>query len=109
MPRIVFFGTGSAAPSKLRNSSAIHLSVPGFGGVLLDAGEGTIGQMNHGEYGTTGAAEEIRWLRLIWISHHHIDHQLGLFAYSRSVLAAVRQITKARDNEPIVHCWTCIC
>ncbi|KAJ9120156.1 hypothetical protein QFC22_003055 [Naganishia vaughanmartiniae] len=63
------FGTGSAIPSKYRN---------GFGGVLLDAGEGTLGQMRR-RFGTRGMSEEIYPnLRIVFISHMHADHHLGL-------------------------------
>ena len=78
-PEITFLGTGSAAPSKLRNSSGIYLNMKNsfHGNLLIDVGEGTYGQLVrlHGQ-GMTRAL--IKDLRVVWISHHHIDHHLGL-------------------------------
>ena len=41
---ITFFGTGAAIPAKYRNVSAIYVEINSVG-MLLDAGEGTIGQL----------------------------------------------------------------
>ena len=63
----------------------MHLSFQN-GGVLLDCGEGSLGQL----YRLHGLSflDEVRRLRLIFISHHHADHQLGLLsvlqAYNRA-------------------------
>ena len=58
--------------------SSTLVDIPGFGGVLLDAGEGTLGQMRR-RFGTRGMAEEIYPnLRMVYISHMHADHHLGL-------------------------------
>ena len=54
---VSFLGTGSAAPSKHRNTSAIHLQVNERGaGLMLDCGEGTLGQMKR----LWGAEETLR-------------------------------------------------
>eukprot|EP00505_MAST-04D_sp_SCG-Rhode-Island_P004806 Stramenopile-MAST_4_protein_4806 len=77
---LIFLGTGSAAPSKLRNSSAIYVrrsAASLFGNMLIDVGEGTFGQFQR-MYGFDGVDVELRRLGMIWISHHHIDHHLGL-------------------------------
>lgn len=42
---IVFLGTGSAEPSKLRGSSGILLVTPSLSSLLLDCGEGTLNHM----------------------------------------------------------------
>jgi ribonuclease Z len=76
-------GTGCAVPSKHRAPAAIYLhapSAPGApprGGVLLDVGEGTLGQLV-ALLGTGGAAAALAHLQLVWISHGHADHHLGL-------------------------------
>ena len=46
------------------------------GGLLLDCGEGTYGQLVRRYGGATGAV--LAGLRLIWISHIHADHHAGL-------------------------------
>ena len=42
---IVLLGTGSSQPSKYRNVSSIHINLFSKGGLLLDCGEGTLGQL----------------------------------------------------------------
>ena len=78
-PELIFLGTGSAAPSTLRNSSSIYLNLnkPFLGNILIDVGEGTYGQLVR-LYGAKKSSVLIKSLRVIWISHHHIDHHLGL-------------------------------
>jgi ribonuclease Z len=76
---VTTLGTGSAIPSKYRNVSATHLDIPGTGGVLLDCGEGTLGQLRR-RFGPVGLREVYGKLKLIFISHMHADHHLGLQA-----------------------------
>ncbi|OQR89068.1 zinc phosphodiesterase [Achlya hypogyna] len=75
-PKITFLGTGSAAPSKLRNSSAIYLEFQPNMGLLIDCGEGTYGQLWR-QFGRSTRAR-IRDLTCIWLSHKHADHHCGL-------------------------------
>jgi ribonuclease BN (tRNA processing enzyme) len=75
--KIYFLGTGSAAPSRLRGSSGILLHAEGFR-LLMDAGEGTFGNLSR-QFGHQGAIGELRALDAIWISHHHSDHTSGLW------------------------------
>lgn len=73
---IITLGTGSALPSKYRNVSATLVRVPGHGNYLLDAGENTLGQM-HRVFGDE-LPSVLRDLKVIWISHLHADHHLGI-------------------------------
>lgn len=75
-------GTGSAIPSKYRNVSSTVLSIPNLykgqvGEILLDCGEGTLGQMRR-KYGADGMYKLYAGLKMIFISHMHADHHLGL-------------------------------
>lgn len=99
---LVFLGTGSAIPSKHRNVSGIYLrcrNAPGTAtpaplpaprepgaGLLLDCGEGTLGQLHKVYGGATDAV--LAGLGAIWVSHPHADHHLGLPA----LLAARRRL-----------------
>ena len=74
---IVCLGTGSAAPSPDRNVSATLLRVPGCGSYLMDCGENTLGQLKR-MYTAPQLAEVFQDLKLIWISHLHADHHLGI-------------------------------
>jgi ribonuclease Z len=79
---VTTLGTGSAIPSKYRNVSATHLDIPGVGGVLLDCGEGSLGQLWR-RFGPEGTRRVLEELRMIYISHMHADHHLGLNAILR--------------------------
>lgn len=96
-------GTGSALPSKYRNGwrtylleifflisqsdflvSSTLIQIPGWGNILLDAGEGTWGQLVR-YFGTDDTSSPNVWdvlrnLKCIFISHIHADHHLGLSA-----------------------------
>lgn len=79
---VTTLGTGSAIPSKYRNVSATHLDIPGLGGILLDCGEGSLGQLRR-RFGPEGTRRIFQELRMIYISHMHADHHLGLQAILR--------------------------
>lgn len=91
---ISFLGTGSAAPSKTRNSSAILFAIPSLNGrekyVLIDSGEGCCAQLF---YLCSGNAEKLRSIllniSLVWISHHHADHHCGLPMLLQQIQSAV--------------------
>jgi ribonuclease Z len=79
---VTTLGTGSAIPSKYRNVSATLLHIPKMvngetGVILLDSGEGTLGQMRR-RFGPTKMRELYADLKMIFISHMHADHHLGL-------------------------------
>ncbi|KAM6595020.1 hypothetical protein CsatA_002723 [Cannabis sativa] len=94
---IVFLGTGSSQPSKYRNVSSIHINLFSKGGLLLDCGEGTLGQLKR-RYGVDGADDAVRGLRCIWISHIHADHHTGL----ARILALRHELLKEEPHEPIL-------
>ena len=73
---ITTLGTGSASPSKYRNVSATLVEAPELGTILLDAGESTYGQLCR-KFGDR-IDQILRDLRIIFISHIHADHHLGL-------------------------------
>lgn len=48
VPKITFLGTGAAAPSRLRSCSSIYVQCNvEFNGLLIDAGEGCLGQVSY--------------------------------------------------------------
>ncbi|TFY69819.1 hypothetical protein EVJ58_g184 [Rhodofomes roseus] len=80
---IIPLGSSSATPTAYRNVSSLLVRIPGYGGILLDAGEGTWGQLarmygDDGQNRATGVWEILRNLRCIFVSHMHGDHHLGL-------------------------------
>ncbi|KAF3943982.1 hypothetical protein CMV_029511 [Castanea mollissima] len=94
---IVLLGTGSSQPSKYRNVSSIFINLFAKGSLLLDCGEGTLGQLKR-RYGVEGADDAVRHLRCIWISHIHADHHTGL----ARILALRRDLLQAVPHEPLV-------
>lgn len=108
-PELTFLGTGSAIPSKYRNVTGQFFH-PGYeseaglqhmhhpvGGVMLDAGEGTYGQLCLRYGGLSRPAHEIvaglvADLKAVWISHIHADHHLGLL----SILSVYKQTWMSR-------------
>lgn len=77
-PTVIFLGTGSMMPSTFRNVSAISLTANNNSHILLDCGEGTFSQLID-MYGLEGIDNYLKELRLIYITHIHPDHNLGLF------------------------------
>ncbi|KAL0354648.1 UNVERIFIED_CONTAM: tRNAse Z TRZ4, mitochondrial [Sesamum radiatum] len=94
---IVLLGTGSSQPSKYRNVSSIFINLFSKGSILLDCGEGTLGQLKR-RFGVQGADEAVRGLKCIWISHIHADHHTGL----ARILALRRDLFKGVPHEPII-------
>ncbi|XP_041078026.1 zinc phosphodiesterase ELAC protein 2 isoform X1 [Polyodon spathula] len=75
-PEVVFLGTGSALPMKIRNVSATLLNISPTQSMLLDCGEGTFGQLCR-HYGNN-VDEVLSNLSAVFISHMHADHHTGL-------------------------------
>lgn len=79
-PQVHTLGTGSSAPSKYRNVSGAFIRVPTKGGirmVLLDCGEGTLSSLGR-FYNPEGRDLLLREMALLYISHMHADHHLGV-------------------------------
>jgi ribonuclease Z len=82
---ILFTGTGSAVPCKHRNVSGIHVRMDNGNAMLLDIGEGTIGQLlrakqrqDYRKNGEESLADVLKKIKAVWISHPHADHHLGI-------------------------------
>ena len=99
--QIVFLGTGAAQPSKYRNVSGTYVRLAAAGqqagvapasssGLLLDCGEGTLGQLRR-RYGAAGTSAALASLAAVWISHIHADHHAGLPGLLLARAAAVRR------------------
>lgn len=92
-PEIITLGTGSAAPSKYRNVSAILLRMPqGLGNYLFDCGEGTLGQLKR-LYAAAQLDEILFNLKGIWISHLHADHHLGTMSVLQAAFQAGKRLS----------------
>ncbi|XP_006863574.1 PREDICTED: zinc phosphodiesterase ELAC protein 2 [Chrysochloris asiatica] len=75
-PEIVFLGTGSAIPMKIRNVSSTLVNISSDQSLLLDCGEGTFGQLCR-HYGDE-VDRVLGTLAAVFVSHLHADHHTGL-------------------------------
>jgi ribonuclease Z len=80
-----------------RNVSAIYLDVFKRGGLLMDCGEGTLGQLNL-RYSREQMLELFKNIKCLWISHMHADHHAGTAAF----LAARRRALGDDEAEPLL-------
>lgn len=101
---MVFLGTGAAIPSKYRNVTGIYLNFFARGGMLVDCGEGSYGQLKR-RFGCR-AEDVVKNLKCIWISHIHADHHAGI---TRQALPLMSKPRKGRDargraTSPVLFC-----
>ncbi|XP_015241375.1 PREDICTED: zinc phosphodiesterase ELAC protein 2 isoform X1 [Cyprinodon variegatus] len=75
-PEVVFLGTGSALPMKIRNVSGTLVNISASQSLLLDCGEGTFGQLcrHYGDH----VDDALSKISTVFISHLHADHHTGL-------------------------------
>ena len=98
---IICLGTGSAAPSPDRNVSATLLRVPGCGSYLMDCGENTLGQLKR-MYTAPELAEVFQDLKVIWISHLHADHHLGIASVIKAWYKEVHGKNEIQRQRPTI-------
>jgi len=114
-----FTGTGSAIPCKHRNVTGMSLKMEDGQVILLDVGEGTIGQLlralplmeneslnDH----SAAAANLLLSIKAVWVSHPHADHHLGLLrlltdrqaAISHCCAGGADNLLAGIDSDPVV-------
>ena len=98
---VICLGTGSALPSLHRNVSATLLRVPGCGSYLMDCGENTLGQLKR-MYTASQLAELLQDLKLIWISHLHADHHLGMTSVVKAWYKEVHGKDEVKRQRPTI-------
>ena len=102
---LIFTGTGSAVPCKHRNVTGKYLRMNNGNSILLDVGEGTVGQLLRSWKSTISSNQtaideyksRLRGIKAVWISHPHADHHLGLLR-----LLSERAAICCGQNDPIV-------
>ncbi|CCD68706.1 Zinc phosphodiesterase ELAC protein 2 homolog [Caenorhabditis elegans] len=77
-PKLTFFGTSSAVPSKYRNVTGYLVEASENSAILIDVGEGTYGQMR-AVFGEDGCKQLLVNLNCVLITHAHQDHMNGLY------------------------------
>ncbi|KAF8543218.1 beta-lactamase-like protein [Trichophaea hybrida] len=103
---IFTLGTGSSLPSRHRNVSSTLVRIPGVGNILLDCGEGTLGQLKRlFSHEPGGLNRVLTDLKAIYISHLHADHHLG----TTSILGLKRSLQKDEKIHVVAprifHTW----
>ena len=116
-PYISFLGTASAIPSKYRNVTGIHLRFKQGGGMLLDTGEATWQQLIRLHTSINGVSsdssdhngdmrsleglekEVVKDIDIIWISHPHADHHLGLIRVLAEKKKLISSLDYQKNNE----------
>ena len=98
---IIFTGTGSAIPCKHRNVTGIYVRMNNGNAMLLDAGEGTVGQLlrakqKSSEEGSGNAI--LQNIKAVWISHPHADHHLGIIR----LLAEKKHLSRHGTKDPLI-------
>lgn len=96
---IITLGTGSALPSKYRNVSATLVRVPGWGSMLFDCGENTLGQLKR-VFDFYEMRDILRELKVIFISHMHADHHLGTVSVIKAWYEAAHLSKPASTSSP---------
>jgi ribonuclease BN (tRNA processing enzyme) len=90
-PEILFLGTTSMKPLPYRNVSSIMVKLSNNYNMLLDCGEGTFQQI-FSYFGHKKTDEILNNMKIIYITHKHGDHQLGLI----KVLLEIDRLKKIR-------------
>ena len=89
-PRVTLLGTGSSIPNKYRNVTCILVEHKPDSFIVLDCGEGSVGQM-YRHFGPERAQDIMRKTRAVYISHSHADHHLGLINFIQHRSEAFRR------------------
>ncbi|KAK9329187.1 beta-lactamase-like protein [Lipomyces starkeyi] len=79
----ICIGTGSGSPSTFKNVIGTIVRIrsrEGYDSVLLDCGEATYYSLRR-MYGAAGVVAILQEIKLIFISHMHPDHHLGLLTF----------------------------
>lgn len=79
-PEVIFLGTSNSRPTLTRNVSSILVNIKENNSILMDCGEGSLGQFIK-FYGESKYQDEIVKTSIIFISHLHTDHHLGIFEF----------------------------
>ena len=98
-PEIVFLGTNSSQPTNVRNVSSIFVNMPSFG-MLMDCGEGTYFQLlSH--FGSEKIDGVLLNLKIIYISHFHLDHCMGITEILLERNKILKKMSKNIENHKV--------
>jgi ribonuclease Z len=90
-PKTVFLGTSSSNATSYRNVTAIMLQLNEGANMMLDCGEGTSGQLFK-LFGVSRAYRELAKIKLLFLTHIHLDHHGGVFGLVLDRINAFAQL-----------------
>lgn len=101
-PSVLLLGTSSKIAGSQRNTSAISFSFSPSGfknpvNLMLDCSEGTYFQLVS-SFGMENCDEYLRNLKIVFISHIHSDHNLGIFEILEKRKQAFNKIDAKQDE-----------
>ncbi|XP_031626112.1 ribonuclease Z, mitochondrial-like [Contarinia nasturtii] len=94
-PKVIFFGTGSSFPGVTKTVTSILVHTAPDTSILLDCGEGTVGQICR-FYGSQ-TEEIIKNIKALHITHMHGDHHMGVMDFIR-----MRQKYMPENRNPLL-------
>ena len=98
-PEILFLGTNSSQPTNFRNVSAVFMKIKDFR-MMIDCGEGTYFQL-FSHFGFEKIEEVLINLKIIYVSHFHSDHCMGIFEILVERNKIFKKIGKNPENNKI--------
>lgn len=101
-PFIRILGTASAFSSEFRNTTSIYINISEDNkhGMLLDCGDGTFYQL-YDQFGPDKIDQILIDLNIIYISHFHFDHHLGIFEVLRKRKDALKRLNISPLENPL--------
>lgn len=102
-PNVLFLGTASACPSNVRNLSSILFTINPKQSILLDCGEYTTAQINRYFGAERDFNEALCQIKLVFISHDHLDHHYGLYGLIRRRREAFAALGRDYERLALAH------
>ena len=102
-PSVVFLGTASSLPANTRNLAAILIQLNDNVNILLDCGEATIGQINKKISDREIFFNELTKIKLVFISHYHLDHFNGLYGLVIGRIKAFKALGRPYEKLHVIY------
>ena len=101
-PKIVFLGTSSHASSSIRNQSGILIKLCERESILLDCGQGVLGQFIR-FFGEENYMRELVKVKALFISHAHLGHQTGMYSLANQRVKAFDALKLDYEKLVMIH------